>query len=336
MSKKEGIVVSIDGKYVNLLTSCGEFVKVDCNGKKLDIGEKFVGSEVKSRYLIFNTRKILAAACIVLALITCGAFKAYYSPSATVIVDINPNIELKVNFLNRIISSKALNNDGKEILNQIKINNANVNDGLKKIIDQSKKDKFINSNYVKTKIVSINISGKSIDISKFKSDMKASNLSIKIQSNGNVVFEKNLSKKLKNPNKNSNSSNLKQGVKQEVKQGVKDAENVGHKINNGYSSRKNTYKLPSDVNSQRKSSTYNNRNSTQGGYSGRVRSVQKQMQNSISNRSSGSRINKEPNSIKNIQNYNNARNKINGHKNSSNKNNMHSPNPNAAKNKIKH
>lgn len=191
MNKREGIVISISEKYANLLTPYGEFIKVNCAGKKPNIGEEFIGNEVKAGFFYSNTRKIVTAACILFILSIGGGVKAYYSPSATVLVSINPYVELKVNFLNRIISSRALNNDGNKILNQVDINNTNINDGLRIIIDQSKKDKFIDSDYTKTKTISIDIDGKGINISKFKSQMKASNLNIEIESNGNVILNKN-------------------------------------------------------------------------------------------------------------------------------------------------
>ncbi|MFL0194007.1 hypothetical protein ACJDU8_00150 [Clostridium sp. WILCCON 0269] len=203
MGKKEGIVVSINGKYANLLTSCGEFIKVNCNGKRPNIGEKFKGDEVFHNFFYLNGKAITAAACIMFILFVGAGTKAYYSPVATVLVDINPHIELKVNFLDKIIFCKALNNDGGKILSHIKINNVNINNGLEMIIDESKKDKFINEDYVKTKTISINITGKNIDVSEFKSNAAASNLNVKIQSNGNVILNKNLNK---NSNSNSNGN----------------------------------------------------------------------------------------------------------------------------------
>jgi hypothetical protein len=195
MSKKEGIVVSVSGKYANLLTPHGEFIKVSCRGKKPSIGEIFQGYEVSNNIFHFNTKGLAAAACIMFILTIGGGAKAYYSPVATVLVSINPHIELKVNFLNKIISSKALNDDGSKILSEVKIKNVNINEGLEIIIDQSKKDKFIDDNYIKTKTISVDIDGKSIDISKFKSNIQSSNLSIKIQSNGDVILNKNINSK---------------------------------------------------------------------------------------------------------------------------------------------
>lgn len=195
MSKREGIVVSVSAKYANLLTPSGEFIKVSCNGKKPGIGESFQGYEVSNNIFHFNAKGLAAAACIMFILTIGGGVKAYYSPVATVLVNINPHIELKVNYFNRIISTKALNDDGSKILSEVKVRNVNINEGLQMIIDQSEKDKFIDDDYIKTKTVSVDIDGKEIDISKFRANVQASNLSIKIQTNGDITLNKNVNNK---------------------------------------------------------------------------------------------------------------------------------------------
>lgn len=202
MSKREGIVVSVDGRYVNLLTPYGEFIKVKCKGRTPSIGEEFKGNEAFN----FRINKVAAVACIILALFAGGGAKAYYSPVASVVVGTNPQIELKVNFLNRIISYKSLNSDGNKILNQVTLNNKNINDALQEIIDKSKGN------------ISIDINGKSIDISKFKSNAALSNLNIKIESNGNIILNKSSNK---DSNKNANGTNT---LKKDSSLGNKSAE----------------------------------------------------------------------------------------------------------------
>lgn len=237
MSKKEGIVVSISGKYANLLTPSGEFVKVSCKSRKPNIGEKFQGYQVSNNIFHFNARGLAAAACIMFILTIGGGVKAYYSPVATVLVSINPHIELKVNYFNKIISSKALNDDGRKILSEVKIKNVNINEGLQIIIDQSKKDKFIDDNYIKTKTVSVEIDGKKINISKFKSNIQASNLSIRIQSNGNVILDKNLNNEssenanYQKPAGNNTESNENSSVNNE--NGKSSSNNENNSNNNG-------------------------------------------------------------------------------------------------------
>lgn len=237
MSKKEGIVVSVSGKYANLLTPSGEFVKVSCKSRKPNIGEKFQGYQVSNNIFHFNARGLAAAACIMFILTIGGGVKAYYSPVATVLVSINPHIELKVNYFNKIISSKALNDDGRKILSEVKIKNVNINEGLQIIIDQSKKDKFIDDNYIKTKTVSVEIDGKKINISKFKSNIQASNLSIRIQSNGNVILDKNLNNKssenanYQKPAGNNTENNENSSVNNE--NGKSSSNNENNSNNNG-------------------------------------------------------------------------------------------------------
>lgn len=237
MSKKEGIVVSVSGKYANLLTPSGEFIKVSCKSRKPNIGEKFQGYQVSNNIFHFNARGLAAAACIMFILTIGGGVKAYYSPVATVLVSINPHIELKVNYFNKIISSKALNDDGRKILSEVKIKNVNINEGLQIIIDQSKKDKFIDDNYISTKTISVEIDGKKINISKFKSNIQASNLSIRIQSNGNVILDKNLNNKssenanYQKPAGNNTESNENSSVNNE--NGKSSSNNENNSNNNG-------------------------------------------------------------------------------------------------------
>ncbi|PRR79839.1 anti-sigma factor domain-containing protein [Clostridium luticellarii] len=308
MSKREGIVISVSGRYANLLTPYGEFVKVACNGKKPNVGEKFAGSEAVHFFSRFDARKIVAAACIMLALLIGGGVKAYYSPSATVLVNINPDIELKVNFLDRIISYKALNDDGSKVLSQIKIENANVNDGLKMIIDQSKKDKFIDKEYMKTKTISVDINGENINISKFKSNMETSDLNVKIQSNGNTILNKSLNRESnKSSKENSNNSSSK-----------KDIKNADNAVNSRYLNSKSNYKTSNGSVTREKNNTYGGGNSSKVNnsaqnryYEGKSKSDSKQLQ-----RSSTNRIKENQNSIKNAGR---KKNEERGYQNSSNR-----------------
>lgn len=319
MSEKKGIVISIRGKYADLLTPYGEFVKVDCNGKKPNIGEKFVGNEVQHKFFHFNTRGIVAAACIMFILFIGGGVKAYYSSSATVLVNINPHIELKVNFLNRIIFSKALNDDGSKILSQVKINNTNINDGLEIIIDQSKKDKFIDENYIKTKTISIDINGKNINISKFKSNMAVSDLSIKIQSNGNVILNKNSNKKL---NKNS-SKKLNKSSSNNSNIGVKNTDGI---LNNGKSSsNKSNYKKSNSNSFPKKNVSAGGNNSVSSKNNDKGESDSKQPQYSNSNK-----IKENQNPDKKTDNY---KSKDNDHHYNSNKSNTSGQNSSANRHK---
>ncbi len=307
MGEKEGIVVSVEKKYANLLTPYGEFIKVNCSGKELHIGEKFEGDELPYRLNFFNTRKIIAAACIMFALLIGGGAKAYYSPVATVLVNINPSIELKVNFLNKIISSKGLNGDGNKILSEVKLNNDNINDALKVIIDQAKKDKFIDKNYAKT--ISIDIHGKNIDVSDFKSNMVSSNLSVKIESNGNIILN---NKPKDKSNKNSNSSD-KADVKESTPSSEKNlSDKKEDKTLNNSTSSENKFSNENNSSSESNSSSYKEKDKGE--------SNVKQSQDSDS-----SKVKENQNSNKKTEEnmsdkQNNNSNKDNSHQQNSNEN----------------
>jgi len=306
MGKREGIVVSVEGKYANLLTPYGEFIKVNCNGKKPNVGQEFEGEEVSHKLIKFNTRKLIAVACIMFALLIGGGAKAYYSPIATVLVNINPSIELKVNFLNKIISFRGLNNDGNKIFNEVKINNDNINDALKIIIEQAKKDKFIDKNYTKT--ITIDIHGKNIDISKFKSNMVSSNLSVKIELNGDII----LNNKPKNrSNKNLNSSD-------------KAATKVSTPSSEEHLSDKKEDKTLNNSSSENKSSSGGNSSSYKEKDKGEsnVKQSQNTDNNSVSNKVKENQNSNKKTEGNNNSKYNNNSNKDNNsHQQNSNGNN---------------
>jgi hypothetical protein len=295
MGKKEGIVVSVEEKYANLLTPYGEFIKVNCSGKKLHIGEKFEGDEVLHRLSFFYTRKIITAACIIFVLLVGGGVKAYYTPAATVLVNINPSIELKVNFLNKIISFKGLNGDGNKILSEVKINNDNINDALKVIIDQAKKDKFIDKNYAKT--ISVDIRGKNIDVSGFKSNMASSNLNVKIEANGNIILNNK-------PKDNSTNKNLNSSDKAVTKESTPSSEK-------NLSDKKEDKTLNNSTSSENKFKNENNPSS--GGNS-----------SSESNSSSYKEKDKGESNVKQPQDSNNSKVKENQNSNKKTEENMNS------------
>ena len=61
-----------------------------------------------------------------------------------IIFDVNPSIELKVDDKNKITYAKALNNDGKKILNDMDLKGSNLNIGVNAIIGSMYKNGFIN------------------------------------------------------------------------------------------------------------------------------------------------------------------------------------------------
>lgn len=84
-----------------------------------------------------GSRLVTGAASIAAVMVigTIGAF-AYYTPTDYVSMDVNPSIEYSVNMFDRILDTKAVNEDGEEILSSLNLKNKNIEEALRETLDQ--------------------------------------------------------------------------------------------------------------------------------------------------------------------------------------------------------
>jgi hypothetical protein len=218
---KSGLVFKVQRKTVVIITQTGEFVEVMIGNDKPQIGERFTGTVVKRNN---NIKKILLAAAALLVFLSSGSAYAYYTPVATVDVEINPSIEVKVNRFDRIIAAEAKNEDGQAVLDNLNLNNYKLEDGLIQIVEEARNEKFINDDYIaEGKTIKINIKdSKSSYIAKvdnFKEYIENQKLNTNLVNNGEetkMLYNKN-EKSLKVNNDNSNSTN-EEGDKEQPKE----------------------------------------------------------------------------------------------------------------------
>lgn len=196
MNTKSGIVMQTTNSTVYLMTSDGEFIKVKLNKKESlpIIGSEYSGVVIKNNSIRNSIFKYASVACLMLfMLLGGGGAYAYYKPVSTVTISINPAIELKSNMWKKVISANPLNGDGKKILQEISLKNKTVDDALSLVVDQAKKDKFIDENYVRNnKTINISIKGKELALSSFENKVSKDSLNVKIDNNGTVIFNKDL------------------------------------------------------------------------------------------------------------------------------------------------
>lgn len=183
---KTGLVLKAEKNIVLLVTSTGEFVKVIASSNPPKIGETYTGSQKKEHNYL---RHFTAAAALFLIFLSGGSAYAYYTPAAIIKVDINPSIELRINYFNRIIKSLPLNADGKILLGTLQLENKSIDEALTLVIDQAKKDNFINDTYIEQgKTVSIKISSnnsnKNINLDKFEKYIVENKINTQINNNG--------------------------------------------------------------------------------------------------------------------------------------------------------
>lgn len=70
------------------------------------------------------------AACLVLALAGFGLYSVYREPVAFVGIDVNPSIELSVNRLDVVVEARALNDDGRAVLDAVALEGRGYRDAL--------------------------------------------------------------------------------------------------------------------------------------------------------------------------------------------------------------
>jgi len=182
---KTGLVMKIEKNSAAIMTTSGEFFKVAVFSKIPKIGEEYTGKLKKENSLI---KVLITAACLLFMALSGGGVYDYYTPTSSVVININPSIKLETNRWIKIIKCSALNKDGETILKEISIKNKSLNEGLNLIVEQSKKDNFINEKYIKdSRVISIKLSGKNnkiLDLSKFQEYIIKNNLNLEINSNG--------------------------------------------------------------------------------------------------------------------------------------------------------
>ena len=87
----------------------------------------------RNEYRIHLHRRRLVTGLLSLVLLLSGTGIWFY-PSASIAVDINPSIELKVNALDRVISLEGRNSDGLELVKNIDVTGMSYDDAMQRIL----------------------------------------------------------------------------------------------------------------------------------------------------------------------------------------------------------
>lgn len=90
-------------------------------------------------------KRFVAAACIaaVLCALPVGAYAYYKTPTSYVSVDINPSVELGINAFGKVVSVKALNPEGEEVLAGLSLVNSNVENAVRLVVKSAAVSGFI-------------------------------------------------------------------------------------------------------------------------------------------------------------------------------------------------
>lgn len=137
---KTGIVLEIENGKARVLKNNGEFleVKAQMDWKKGDV--------IVLKQRSFSMKGIyMAAACIVFLIAAVRGYAMVSIQDSIISLDINPSIEIQLNRFNRVISFKALNEDGENIIQELDLKNQKLQDALKCILEEEGLEGYFNN-----------------------------------------------------------------------------------------------------------------------------------------------------------------------------------------------
>lgn len=136
---RAGMVVDIKEKKAVVLVSGGNFVTVPAK-KGWQRGDMV---SLSDPFLNLRQIRMMAACFLLVVLCSSGGLGMYYTKAAYVSVDVNPSIELELNRFDRVISVKAWNKEGEEVLEKLSLKNQNYQSALKEILNQETVDGYL-------------------------------------------------------------------------------------------------------------------------------------------------------------------------------------------------
>ncbi|MPQ30780.1 anti-sigma factor domain-containing protein [Clostridium estertheticum] len=271
---KTGIVINIINKKAGIMTSSGEFLYIKISKGLPNIGEIYTGKLYNKNLFIY--KYVISVASLMFMIVSSAYAHSYYTPVSTIILRINPSISIDANKWNKIISSKPLNSDGAQILNNIKLKNKSIDVGLGLLVKEAKTENFINEKYVSDKkVVNLDIKSTkpiSIDISNFEDTIGSNNLNVNINLSPSntknidiIINNKKINTSTLNKRKitnNQSNINISENKPSKIKDTLKD---------NTKPTIKKYNKISNDIKIENKNSTSNSSSSTKHENSNKIR-----------------------------------------------------------------
>jgi len=139
----KGIIVAKNNETSVLLLSDGTFKTVK-TAEGFEVGMVlFVNDVLRPRSYYWKKIAYMAASVVLVVFIGLGAF-AWSTPIQFIDIDINPSVELSVNYFDRIISVNALNEDGKKLMESVNVQAHRYESGIELVISTAQNMGYIN------------------------------------------------------------------------------------------------------------------------------------------------------------------------------------------------
>lgn len=145
---KKGVVLKIKKDKAIIMAEDCSFIEIKSfNGMYQGMEVCFKEEDILKKKAVFRSNKYINAACFMLLVFSSYLLLSFYQENiaayAYVGIDINPSIEIALNKKGRIINARGLDEEGKEILEEVDVEKMDSVDGVKAIIT-----KTIEKNYL--------------------------------------------------------------------------------------------------------------------------------------------------------------------------------------------
>ncbi|MFE4140329.1 anti-sigma factor domain-containing protein [Peribacillus sp. YIM B13472] len=207
---KKGVILSVNKRYVTLLTPEGEFLKTKRQERVYEVGEEITFSPAKQKFTLafsnfhssFKKTAVLSIASTFLILFS--ILPSYFTGpvSAYMTIDVNPSIELELDDDLEVLKLTGLNEDGKLVIDHLKDwKGKNIKTVTNRIVETTKQLGYLKGN--KQIVVSTTLLEK------------------------NKELDKNLKEKIKEISEQDNVSDTRMKVIQATKSDRKQAREQG-------------------------------------------------------------------------------------------------------------
>lgn len=111
--------------------------------------------ETPSRPSMFRRRfAVLVSACLFFLAVGFGGWRIYFTPTASVSIDINPSLELSVNRFNKVLAVTGYNSDGEELASSLQVKYMDCEDAIDEIVASDRVKDLLSGDEVLTITVS--------------------------------------------------------------------------------------------------------------------------------------------------------------------------------------
>lgn len=155
MQRKTGIVVKISENYVHIKTVKSEFYNVKLKEYTPNIGDIYSGPVIKKNCKLFN--RLLSLIILIMCSLFIKNIYAYFSPKASITINIPPTIQLKINKWNTVVDISSTRKSGRALLSNLNLKKLPLETALIKIVETAKEKNIINNDYILNKNNTITI-----------------------------------------------------------------------------------------------------------------------------------------------------------------------------------